>query len=230
MKTPITLVAALLMASSFIAHADELATVISSTPILEQVSVPATVCVNRQVTVQGEKSGGGALLGAVAGGAVGNAIGQGSGNALATAIGVIGGAMLGDSVEGPPATSTQTVQDCHQETRTETRTRAYRVVYEYAGKRYEIETAQPPGPTIPVRVSPAVPLSTAPSAVHIGSTNWVSTAERTQPRVKVRVSPVVISLGHYHASPPHHPHNRGQQPQEHRRWENRIEQRPYAGF
>jgi uncharacterized protein YcfJ len=133
MKTPITLVAALLMASSFIAHADELATVISSTPILEQVSVPATVCVNRQVTVQGEKSGGGALLGAVAGGAVGNAIGQGSGNALATAIGVIGGAMLGDSVEGPPATSTQTVQDCHQETRTETRTRAYRVVYEYAG-------------------------------------------------------------------------------------------------
>ncbi len=136
------------------AHASELATVISSTPILEQISSPVTVCESKQVSVQGQKSGGGALMGAIAGGAVGDAIGEGSGRALATAIGVIGGAMLGDRIEGAPAPTTQTVQDCHQEYRTTTRTKAYRVIYEYAGKRYEIEMANDPGPTLPVQVNP----------------------------------------------------------------------------
>ncbi len=179
----------LALGSTLIANAvqaQELATVISTTPILEQVQTPAEVCVNRQVTVQRDKSGGGAVIGAIAGGAVGNAIGQGSGNALATAIGLIGGAVLGDRIEGSPGSDLQTVRDCHTEMRAETRVKAYRVVYEYAGKRYEIETAKDPGSSIPVNVSPAVSLSQS-------GTTLTTIAARPVTRVVVR-PPVSTSV------------------------------------
>lgn len=220
---------ALLAGVGLSAQADELATVISSTPILEQVSIPATVCVNRQVTVQGEKSGGGALLGAVAGGAVGNAIGQGSGNALATAIGLIGGAVIGDRVEGAPVATTQNVQDCHQENRIETRTRAYRVVYEYAGKRYEIETPTPPGPTLPVRVSPAVPLSAAPT-LSTPSYAARSTAVSSSPQVAVRVAPVVIRWNHHNGVNPREIRTHGHERRVRRHLEAYNEERGQARF
>ena len=181
MKAPSLLnlsLSAFALSISATAFAQEYATVISSMPILAQIQTPTEVCVNRQVTVEKEKSGGGAVIGAIAGGAVGNAIGQGSGNALATAIGVIGGAVLGDRIEGSPGQQVQTVRDCHTEMRTETRVKAYRVVYEYAGKRYEIETPRDPGKTIPISISPAVPLSQA----------------------KPSVAPVVVSTRHAHPS------------------------------
>ena len=201
------------------AQADELARVISSTPILEQVSMPATVCINRQVEVQGQKSGSGAIMGAVAGGAIGNAIGEGSGNALATAIGVIGGAVLGDRIEGAAPTTTQTVQDCHQETRTETRTRAYRVVYEYAGKRYEIETLKDPGATIPVRITPAVPLSAAPTA----NPTMVSRSVIATPSVYVRVAPVVIRSVQTWPREPRLDHRERGRGHDRRQWNNHFD-------
>ena len=163
------------------AQANELATVISSTPILEQVSSPVTVCENKQVTVQGQKSGGGALMGAIAGGAIGDAIGEGSGRALATAIGGIGGAVLGDRIEGAPAPTTQSVQDCRQEYRTTTRTKAYRVAYEYAGKRYEVEMANDPGPTLPVQVSPVTSPTSSQSTPSRYSAPSAGSAQITVP-------------------------------------------------
>lgn len=175
------------------ALAQEQARVLSSTQILERVQTPQQVCVDRQVAVPAQKSGGGAVMGAIAGGAVGNAIGEGSGNALATAIGFIGGAMLGDRMEGSPGSTTQTVRDCRTEVRETTRVRGYRVVYEYAGQRYEVETPQAPGATIPVQVSPALPLMqpqsgpvvTPPAVSH---RSWV-----TAPR-NVLPSPVYTSV------------------------------------
>jgi uncharacterized protein YcfJ len=132
------------------AHADvtEVATVLSSTAILEQVATPRSVCSNEQVTVAGKKSGAGAVMGAIAGGALGNQVG--------TAIGIIGGAALGDRIEGPGQPETRTVQNCREETTYSTRTRGYRVLYQYAGRRYEVEMPYDPGSTLRVRVVPVI--------------------------------------------------------------------------
>ena len=51
--------------------------VISRTALFQQVAIPHANCVNTPVTVQGPKSGAGAMMGAIAGAAVGSQIGGG---------------------------------------------------------------------------------------------------------------------------------------------------------
>lgn len=142
--------------------AEERARVISSTPVLEQVAVPREVCRDEVVTVEGRKSGAGALIGGIAGGAMGNAVGRGSGRAAATVIGVIGGAVLGDRIEGNDQPQTQTVRQCHTRTVYENQTMAYDVVYEYAGKRYSVQMDQDPGPYVRLNLSPVGELMDEP--------------------------------------------------------------------
>lgn len=140
------------------AHAQtEVAQVISSIPVIQQVAVPRQVCNTQQVVVEQPKSGAGAAMGAIAGGAVGNQIGDGSGRAVATIVGIIGGAMLGDRIEGPAAPRTQERTTCTTQTVYENRTIGYNVTYEYAGRRYQIQLPNDPGPTLPVQVSPVIP-------------------------------------------------------------------------
>lgn len=133
----------------------EMARVISSTPVTQQVAVPQQVCTNSQVLVQPQKSGAGAAMGAIAGGAIGSQIGGGAGRALAIGAGVIGGAILGDGIEGQPAAVAQPVTSCSQQMRYENRVVAYNVVYEYAGRQYSMQTTTPPGDWMPIQVSPA---------------------------------------------------------------------------
>ena len=132
---------------------DILARVVSSTPVVQQIAVPRQVCNTQQVAVETQKSGGGALLGAVAGGAVGNAVGNGSGRALATVIGLVGGAMLGDRVEGG-GSQIQNVQQCNTQTFYENRPSHYNVVYEYQGRQYNTQMAQDPGGFVRLQVTP----------------------------------------------------------------------------
>ena len=144
-------------------HAQDVGRVVSSTPMVSQVSVPRQVCAQEVVQVQTTtpptKTGAGVLMGGIAGGAVGNAIGQGNGRAVATLIGIVGGAILGDRIEGGSpgqvATSQQTVNRCSTQNIYESRTTGYQVVYEYAGKQYSVQLPQDPGPTIQLQVSPA---------------------------------------------------------------------------
>lgn len=143
-------------------QAQEVARVISSVPVIQQVGVPRQVCTTQQVMVEQPKSGAGALLGAVAGGAVGNQIGHGGGRAVATMAGVIGGAVLGNNIEGQPAARQQEMTTCTNQTVYENRTVGYNVTYEYAGKQYQVQTPSDPGPTIRVQVSPVLP-SAAPA-------------------------------------------------------------------
>ncbi|MGY8904315.1 MAG: glycine zipper 2TM domain-containing protein [Burkholderiales bacterium] len=135
------------------AGAQEVGRVISTTPVIQQFAVPRQVCSNTQQTVQSQKSGGGAVLGAIAGGAVGNQIGNGGGRALATAIGLFGGAVLGNNIEGS-GTEVQNVTQCTTQTFYENRPVAYNVVYEYAGKQYQVQLPQDPGPSIQLQVTP----------------------------------------------------------------------------
>lgn len=136
---------------------NEKARVVSSTPIYETVSVPREVCRAEQVVVPGRSSGAGAIMGGIAGGAMGNAIGGGSGRAIATVLGVVGGAVLGDRIEGRGPATTQTVQRCQTEYVSEQRPAGYNVVYEYAGRRYSMQTEQAPGRYVNVNVTPSAP-------------------------------------------------------------------------
>ena len=157
MKTPIIpfMTGLLAIAGSGLAHAqEEQGRVISSTPVVQQVAVPREVCSDESVTYQGQPSGAGALLGGIAGGAAGNAIGNGSGRAAATVIGLIGGAIIGNRVEGPGQPYTESYRQCGTQTFYENRTVAYNVVYEYAGRQYNVQTPQDPGRYIRLNVSP----------------------------------------------------------------------------
>lgn len=146
----------ILAALSTTAFAQEMAKVISSVQVIQQVAVPHQVCNQQQVAVEGQKSGAGAAMGAIAGGVVGNQVGGGSGRAAATALGLLGGAILGDRIEGAPAPQVQNVQSCHTETTYENRVVGYNVTYEYAGKQYMVQLPRDPGATLPINVTPAV--------------------------------------------------------------------------
>lgn len=145
----------LIAACAGLAAAQERGRVLSATPIVQQVAIPRQVCSNETVYSGQRTTGGGAVLGAIAGGAAGNAVGKGSGRAAATAIGVIGGAVLGNHIEGQGRPEYETVQRCGTETTYENRTVGYNVIYEYAGRQYSTQTQTDPGRYIAVQVQPA---------------------------------------------------------------------------
>jgi len=184
----------LLALGSGLTAAQEVGRVISSTPVIQQIAVPRQVCTTQQVTSPGTKSGAGAVMGAIAGGAIGNNIGDGAGRAVATMIGLVGGAMLGDRVEGAPAAQVQNVQSCSTQTFYENRTVSYNVVYEFNGKQYQVSMPNDPGPTVKLQISPI-------SAASPIQTPMVSTM---QPETSVREVVVVERPTYVTAQRGHH--------------------------
>jgi uncharacterized protein YcfJ len=192
--------------------AQEVGRVLSATPVIQQVAVPRQVCNNEAIPVQPAKSGAGAVLGAVAGGLVGNTIGHGGGRAVATLAGVVGGAALGDHIEGAPATQYQTVQNCVNQSFYENRTVGYNVLYEYGGKQYSVQMPNDPGPTVQLQVTPvgSAPPVQAPSRI-VTSTTYIqpvadqvtvlpaapvySTPVYAAPYYPSYVAPLTIGLG-----------------------------------
>ena len=144
-----------LIATWPLAHAQEIARVVSSTPVTQQVTVPRQICSETQLLVQQPRSGAGATVGALAGGIIGSQFGGGSGRAAATALGVIGGAILGDQLEGQPAPVARTANTCTQQITYENRVVGYNVVYEYAGRQYSTQMNSDPGPHLIIQVTPA---------------------------------------------------------------------------
>lgn len=134
----------------------ERGTVVSVTPIVEQVAVPRRVCQDEEVAVRQQPSGAGALFGAIVGGALGNSVGAGAGRAAATAVGVMGGAIAGNAMEANTApTQARTVRRCSDESVYEERTTAYDVVYEYGGRQYSTVMRRDPGRYVQVQVQAA---------------------------------------------------------------------------
>ena len=135
----------------------EMARVVSSTPIIQQVPVTRQVCQDEAVTRGGQKSGAGALMGTLAGGALGNAVGEGSGKAVATMLGLVGGALLGNSIEGNAPPETQMVRRCQPQTVYENQISAYHVVYEFGGKQYSAQMPTDPGQYLQLQITPVAP-------------------------------------------------------------------------
>ena len=157
------------LAATGACFAQDVGRVISSQPVVQQVAVPRQVCSTDQVAVQPQKSGAGAAMGAIAGGAMGNAVGRGSGNAAATMLGIVGGAILGDRIEGSPAPQMQTVQNCVNQSFYENRTIGYNVVYEFGGKQYSVQMPQDPGPTVQLQVTPVGMQSPPPNPNNVAT-------------------------------------------------------------
>jgi len=200
-----TMAFALLLPLAGAALADEYGRVLSSTPIVQQVAVPRQVCETQQVLAPAPRSGAGAVMGALAGGAVGNAVGNGGGRALATMIGLVGGAMVGDQIEGGGQTQVQNVQHCGTQTFYENRTVGYDVVYEYAGRQYQARMAQDPGPTLQLQVSPVgqmpgdTPVAPQPPQPPYGVSSSTEYYSHVAP--PVYAAPAPVYPGYYPARP-----------------------------
>jgi uncharacterized protein YcfJ len=168
-KTNLLAATGALSALCSVASAQEIGLVLSSTPVIQQVAVPRQVCDYQPVAVQRPNSGAGGVIGALAGGAIGNQFGHGDGRAAATVLGVVGGALLGNQIESNNnAPQVQNVQSCSTQTYYENRTVGYNVVYEYAGKQYNVQMPHDPGPTIRLQLTPMSDSGAAPEVA--GST------------------------------------------------------------
>ena len=168
-------------------------TVISVTPVVQQVQVPRQVCQDEAVMVQQQPSGGGALFGAIVGGVLGNTIGSGTGRAAATAFGALGGAAVGNSLETNNQPShAQTVRRCTTETAYEDRTVSYSVVYEYGGRQYTTVMRRDPGRYVQVQVQ-ATPDDDGAPPQYAPPPRPRSSA----PPVSSRPQPVYVDRGDY---------------------------------
>ena len=198
MKKPVALCLFGLAAAGAV-QAQEFGRVISTTPVIQQVAVPRQVCSQQPVAVEQPNSGAGSLMGAIAGGAMGNAIGDGSGRALATVIGLVGGAIVGNRVEGS-GTQVQNFQQCSTQTYYENRAVAYNVTYEYAGRQYQVQMPNDPGPSIRLQVTPVGATGFAPAeqpAMVLPPPAPVVMAPQIQSYVTVP-APVVVPSYYYH--------------------------------
>jgi len=180
-----------------------LARVISTTPVVQQVAVPRQVCTNEAVMTQAPKSGAGALMGAIAGGAAGNAIGNGGGRAVATMIGLVGGAMVGDRIEGSN-NQLQNVQQCTTQTFYENRASYFNVVYEYQGEQYTAQMPNDPGLHVRLRVSPVGAIESVPQPFQAQPQTYYQPAPVQQQQQPVYVQPVAVAPAYY---PPNYPVN-----------------------
>ena len=98
----------------------------------------------RTVTVKGDSSGAGAVLGGIAGGVLGHQVGSGRGNDVATAAGAIGGGVIGNRIdnrdEAPSGDARcRTVSDSGSDVV------AYDVRYEYRGREFTTRLDHDPG-------------------------------------------------------------------------------------
>ena len=140
-----------------LSSAQEMGQVISVTPISQQVLVPQQSCYQESIQPRyaPPTNGAGAVLGAVVGGLVGSALGSGSsGRSAAAMVGAFGGAIAGDQIQKHQPNYPQQIQRCQTQNSYEWRTVGYTVVYEYAGRQYTTQMAQPPGAQIPLQVTP----------------------------------------------------------------------------
>jgi uncharacterized protein YcfJ len=113
--------------------------VVSSTPIVNQVSEPSQSCTVVNETIQ-QPNAGGALAGAIIGGAIGNSIG-GHHRTGSTIVGAILGSAIGGNVE--PTYSTASRQVCTVVNNYRNVIVGYSVVYNFRGQRFETQMSSP---------------------------------------------------------------------------------------
>ena len=176
-----------LLALCGLTQAQDIGQVLSRTAMYQQVAVPRQSCA-QTITPNAPTSGAGAVSGAVTGAVLGSIIGEGRG--AGALIGAVGGAIVGDKAESNA--NSQPVTTCTTQTVMENRLVGYNVVYEYAGKTYNVQLPQDPGPTLPLQISPAGMQTAAPSVIPSPTTVV------TPPAVVYAQPPVVYAPAPYY--------------------------------
>jgi uncharacterized protein YcfJ len=209
--------------------------VISSTPVVEQITVPKQICTTTQVQTF-QPTGGGALIGAVIGGAIGNQFGRGNGRAAATVVGALGGGIVGNQIETQNGYYVnQPVQQCRTENTLENRTVAQNVLYEYAGQRFNVQMPATgdfrPGMQIALQVAPQVqqapvqqayytpPVQTVTYVTPAPTVVYVDTYDTYRPRYYYNSTPYYSAprAAHQPVYPVRHDGHNGYR-DEHRNW------------
>ncbi|AGX87232.1 glycine zipper 2TM domain-containing protein [Candidatus Symbiobacter mobilis] len=163
------------------AAAQETGVVLSSTPIIETITVSREVCTTTEEWVARPKTGAGAAAGAVLGGVLAHATARGRDRATTTMLGVMGGAVLGDQLERT-TTEPRSVQRCVLQPELEQRIVGYEVVYRYAGRRHTARLPQAPGATIALTVSPTATLAPTPRPARTTDATTTTVIVQAPPR------------------------------------------------
>ena len=115
-------------------------------------SQPEQRCWVEREQVQGRDTNiGGAIAGAVIGGILGHQVGSGRGNDAATAGGAVVGGLVGSNVgrDGGNQGYGRDVRRC-ENVQSSAAPAYYDVTYNFRGRDYRVQMAQPPGPTVQV--------------------------------------------------------------------------------
>jgi hypothetical protein len=96
---------------------------------------------------------------------------------VATVIGLVGGAMIGDRIEGSN-NQVQNMQQCTTQTYYENRPSHYNVVYEYQGTQYNTQMANDPGQYVRLQVTPVGAMAPAPQTFQSAPSSPRPTASR----------------------------------------------------
>lgn len=183
-----------LLALCGLVQAQEIGHVLSRTALYQQVAVPQQSCA-QTVTPNAPTSGAGAASGALTGAVLGTIVSEGRG--AGALLGAVGGAIVGDRAESNANSRPMTT--CTTQTVMETRLVGYNVVYEYAGKNYNVQLPQDPGPTIALQVAPAGMPSTLQQSTTIQQPAIVAPATVvTQPSVVYAQPPVMYAPAPYY--------------------------------
>jgi uncharacterized protein YcfJ len=146
----------------------DVASVVSSTPISQEVNAPRQECWTEEVTSPqpGDHSYAGAVIGGIAGGILGHTVGHGTGKDVATAVGAATGAIVGDNVDnqggGAPRQDTRQERHCRTVDNWIPQITGYNVVYRYQGREFRSVLPYDPGRELPLSVS-IMPASMPPA-------------------------------------------------------------------
>lgn len=133
-------------------QAADIATVVSSTPVVVNLQTLRRVCTDEQQVVQPRPSGAGAVIGAIAGGALGHNIGGG----LITGVAAVAGSLIGNQIEADTTPLVAVpVRSCRNASSLEPRIVGYDVMYDYAGQRYSTRMTRDPGTQMAIELRPA---------------------------------------------------------------------------
>ena len=149
----------------------DVAPVVATNPVVEQVNQPKKECWNETVSVvppqpnqpaSNTLSPAGAIIGGVAGGVIGHQVGSGRGNDVATVAGTLVGALVGNGIansagarDNPPVYTEpeqRIVQRCRTVDSWISVIRAYDVTYRYGGRDATVRMSYDPGPSVRVAV------------------------------------------------------------------------------
>lgn len=183
-----------LLATCGLAQAQDIGQVLSRSAVYQQVAMPRQSC-TQTANTNAPTSGAGALSGAVTGAVIGTILGDGRG--AGALLGAMGGAIVGDRAESNA--NSQPVTTCTTQTVMENRLVGYNVVYEYAGKTYNVQLPQDPGPTIALQIAPVgLPASAQPPAAAPAVVVSPPAVVYTQPSMVYAPPPVIYAPAPYY--------------------------------